>query len=700
MLNPFHRFQGSRSGRRNGASRPMRLILAIALPAVALGAIGMHLSPARYTAEAVVQIAPVRSEAVPGAHRAPVPRASQRDFERQLRLLASPEVARAVLAELALDRELLHEPTTLLQLAERRAADWLPRRHAGRLSDARAYAALLSLEPEPEERRIRIAFTSGDPHVSARVANTHARVYAERARAQAPPITGEEQRVLQIRVDRAEEAVRASREALDGHRRRHDIASIEMRSNAVITRLNQLDRRHVSALAERQRLEAQVELIEAEQFDALPAVTASDLVWHLKETVAQLRAQRARLQAEFRPDADQISAVEKRLRAAHRRLSARVAAIAEEIRNQYEAAAKAEEAVRAQRDEQRQRADELERAVTEYARLERELIHHQREHRELAQELQALQARGTGPAFEIQLVRDAQVPALAERDRPTVLAVSLLLGLAFGVVFATRRERAGPAFLAPEQVESQLGLPTLGALPDFRRGADDDAGLPGQEPAEAEDEASERALIRRQGMESFRDIHRRILDHAPPEPPFSLLFAGAAPGAGTTSVALNIAALLSRSKKPVLVIDADFRKARCHEVLHAENDLGLSDVLLGRVEAFEAMHRVSEHLSLLPAGPVPPDPSELLASTEMAECLIALQKHYAYIVVDAPPLEPGSDSLLLSPLFDGVVLVADQPSSARAVVQRAVRALREARAHTLGVVVNRAPLRLGGDAFA
>jgi capsular exopolysaccharide synthesis family protein len=677
----------------------MRLILAIVLPSVGLGAVASQLAPARYTAESLVQIAPVRQQTVSGQPLARTPRASERDFQRQLRLLASAEVAETVLAELELDPELLHEPQTLLQLAERRVAGWLAR-HDGRISDALAYAARLELEPEPEPRRIRIAFTSSDPDVSARVANTHARIYAEIARAKSPPITGEAQRVLEIRLDRAQQEVKAARSALDAHRARHDIASIEMRSNAVITRVSQLDRRHVSALAERQRLEAQIELIDADQFDSLPAVTASDLVWHLKETAAQLRAQRARLQAEFRPDADQISTVEARLRGVRRRLSARIAAIAQEVRSQYEVAAQTEEAIRAQRDEQRERAEELERAVTEYARLERELISHQRTHRELEHEFQALKAEASGPAFEILLVREARVPELAQRERPTVLALSLLVGLLCGVGFALARERVGPSLLTPEQVESQLGLPTLGALPDFRREDDASGGLPGAAAVD-EDEGSERAMIRRKGMEAFREIHSRILASAPPEPPCSLLFAGAAPRSGTTSVALNIAALLSRLKKPVLVIDADFRKARCHEVLRAENDIGLSDVLTRGVETFEAIHRVSDHLALLPAGPMPPDPSQLLASTEMAECLIALQKHYAYIVVDGPPLEPGSDSLLLSPLFDGVVLVADQPSSARAVVHRAVRALRDARAHTLGIVVNRAPCPIvHGDAFA
>jgi len=611
-----------------------------------------------------------------------------------------------VLAELALDSELLHEPTTLLQLAGRWLAGQPPRANAaGHISDQRAYAELLALEPEPEKSRIHIAFTTSDPEVSAKVANTHARIYTEIARTQMPEISGESQRLLEIRLDRATREVDASRAALDAHRARHDIASIEMRSNAVITRLSQLDRRHVSALAERQRLEAQIDLIDADQFDSLPAVTASDLVWHLKESAAQLRAQRARLQAEFRPDADQISAVEARLRSVNRRLNAKIAAIAQEIRSQYEVAAAEEKAIRGQRDEQRKLADEIERAVTGYARLERELIAHQRTQRELEQELQALKAKSTGPAFEIVLVQRAVTPDLAERARPNALALALLLSLACGALFVLRRRHSGPAFLTPEQMESQLGLPTLGALPDFRRAAGDEgAGLPGQVSADAasdDEDDSERALIRRHGMEAFREIHRRILASAPPDPPCSLLFAGTAPGSGTTSVALNVAALLSRLKKPVLVIDADFRRARCHEVLHAENDIGLSDVLTRRAEMFEAIHQASEHLSLLPAGPLPPDPSELLASTEMAECLIALQKHYAYIVVDGPPLLPASDSLLLSPLFDGVVLVADQPSSARAALHRAVRALREARARTLGVVVNRVPFPLPRDgAFA
>jgi capsular exopolysaccharide synthesis family protein len=684
--------------RIRGAKRSLRAILAIALPGVLLVAASAQLAPERYTADALIQIAA-------GGDLQPIPYEQARhkriDFPRHVRLIESAEVAERVIAELALPSPVLHEPRDLFELVARRVGEWLPGPpQVGRISDVRAYQALLEIEPDPSESVIRVFFSTGDPTLSAKIVNAHARIYAEIAAEQSPRLSGIDQRGLAVRVERAAEQVASTRAALDAHRSRYDIASIEIRSNAVITRLSQLDRRHVAAEAELQRLADQVELVEAGQFDALPAVTASDLVWHLKESAAQLRAQRARLQAEFRPDADQLSAVESRLRGVRRRLSAKLAAISQQIRDQHAAAAETEEAVRAQLEEQRTLAEELEGAVTTYSRLERELVSYQRDHRELEQQLQAEVAKAEGPAFEVQLVKAATPPRVSTRAGPLTFAGALLLSLACAAFFTLRRRREEPNFGTLEQVETLVGLPALGALPDFRRSAEDEAGLADQS-ADPHKEGTERALIRRQGMDAFREIRRRILASTPEQPPCTLLFAGATRGAGNTSVALNIAALLSQLNKPVLVVDADFRSARCHEVLRAQNEIGLTDVLTRHVEPGEVIRPISEHLSLLPAGPMPPDPTALLASTEMAECLINLQKHYAYIVVDGPPLLPASDSLLLSPLFDGVIMVADQPSSARGVVQRAAEALHAARARTLGIVVNRAPFSLPSqDAYA
>lgn len=679
----------------------MRAILAIALPTVALGAVATHFAPPQFTAESVVRVEPIPQEeefAATVLRRSSAPDAV--DFRTHVRLIASPSVAKRVIAQLEPGPELLHEPASLFELAAQEASRFLPKSLLPpKRSNVHAYAARLGVHPHSSKKLVRIAFTTGDPARAAQIANAHARAYMEVAPEQQPRFGAKERRLLEIRAERATAEVQTARSALDSHRSEHDIATIEARSNEVITRLSRISRRHLEAESKRQRLEDEVRLIEEDRINALPAVTANDLIWHLKESVAQLEAQRVRLQADFRPDDDQLGTVEERIRTARQRLGREIASIVGDIKAEYDTAMEAEQALREELDEQKALASDLENAVNRYAQLERDLIANQRHEQELQEQLGEVTARPPVPTFQFSIAQHATVPEGPSYERPTALAVSLLLGISVGLALAFLTGRRRSTFETIREVEYKLGLPTLGALPDFRHlasqagsthsdahataGAANAAGSNGEKP--------ELALIRQQGMDAFREIQGRILASTPSESLCSLLFTGATSGAGNTSVALNIAALLSQQNRPVLVIDANFRGPRCHEVLHAENGVGLSDVLCKRAEPHEAIRGISEHLFLLPAGPMPPDPTALLASTEMAECLIQLQKHYAYIVVDGPPLAPASDSLLLCPLFDGVILVADQPSSARAVIQRAAEALNTAKARTLGIVVNRVP---------
>jgi capsular exopolysaccharide synthesis family protein len=159
---------------------------------------------------------------------------------------------------------------------------------------------------------------------------------------------------------------------------------------------------------------------------------------------------------------------------------------------------------------------------------------------------------------------------------------------------------------------------------------------------------------------------------------------------GKTVTAVNIAVMLAQLGGGVLLVDADLRRARCHRVLAVDNHLGLTEVLTGSRDMHEMIRTTGiENLYFLGAGSVPPNPTELLNSPRMSEVMAQLRDHYEYIVIDSAPVLPVSDSMVLSKLTDGVVLVANGSATPRQQVKNACARLEYARAKILGLVLNK-----------
>lgn len=171
------------------------------------------------------------------------------------------------------------------------------------------------------------------------------------------------------------------------------------------------------------------------------------------------------------------------------------------------------------------------------------------------------------------------------------------------------------------------------------------------------------------------------------------------PGEGKSSTASNLAIALTQAGWRVILVDADLRRPRIPDYLGIEGGVGLTDVLIERAELSEVIQSWGrDDLSVLPSGPVPPNPSELLGSQQMLRLLTRLTDEYDMVIIDAPPLLPVTDAAALAAVCDGALLVARFGKSRREHLARAVDLLASVNARLLGSVLNFAPMR-GGDAY-
>ncbi|QSO51148.1 CpsD/CapB family tyrosine-protein kinase [Alicyclobacillus curvatus] len=169
-----------------------------------------------------------------------------------------------------------------------------------------------------------------------------------------------------------------------------------------------------------------------------------------------------------------------------------------------------------------------------------------------------------------------------------------------------------------------------------------------------------------------------------------VLLTSALPSEGKTSTVSNTAVVTAEAGKKVLLIDADMRKPQIHQRFQISNLRGLSTVLIREGALGDCIvPSDTEGLFLLPSGPIPPNPSELLASKRFAELIQECREQFDLIFIDSPPVLSVSDALILTRSSDGVVFVLDAQATNRKLAQKAVASLQQIQAKLLGVVLNR-----------
>jgi capsular exopolysaccharide synthesis family protein len=262
-----------------------------------------------------------------------------------------------------------------------------------------------------------------------------------------------------------------------------------------------------------------------------------------------------------------------------------------------------------------------------------------------------------------------------------------ILGMLCGVGLVYLIEITDKRFRTPEEIRRRLGLRVMSHIPlievddTLREKAADNGTLDPTlithyRPMSPEAE-SFRTIRTALYFSNLGDGHK-VLQVTSPEP-----------GDGKTTVSSNLAVSIAQSGKKTLLLDADFRRPRVDKVFGVSSEVGMASVLGQGVELEDAIQECGiENLSVLPAGPRPPDPAELLTSPRFAQLLDMLREKYDYVIVDTPPLLPVTDACVVAPRTDGVILAIRISKHGRAHAERAKDILTTLGAQIVGVVVN------------
>ena len=286
--------------------------------------------------------------------------------------------------------------------------------------------------------------------------------------------------------------------------------------------------------------------------------------------------------------------------------------------------------------------------------------------------------RGTNSLQVVQQAVTAEGPApLRGPDKQELLVLGIFLSLVLGVGAGIAAESLDGSLRSAEEVQEVLQLPLSATIPEVM-GAERKA-LP----------QITRALPISPYAECYRFLRSSILSNGHRQTVRSLMVTSASPAQGSTTTIANLALSLAEAGRRVILVDADLRRPMQHIIFGVDNATGLTSVLGGKVEVERAIKPTDvDHLFLLTAGPAAENPSALLHSDRMRETVRWLRERFEYVLVDTPPVLAFSDSMAISSLIDGALLVVRVGDSSRGNELQAKLALERAGATILGVVVN------------
>jgi len=622
------------------------------------------------------------------------------DLDTEVRILKSDLLALQVIRQLGLNQPSAEETTTSpLNLS----ADTS---QAGSEKTSAALASFrgnLQVTLVPNTRIIEIHYRSPDKNLAAKAVNALANTYIEQnfktrfeSTMQASDWLSKQLVDLQMKVE-------SSQEKLVKYQKDHEILGIDEKQNITTAKLDELNRELTAAESARMEKESVYHLVQSGDSDSIAAAASADnrakdstasssLLEKLREQEADLKIQLAQLNTQFGPAFPKLAQLNSQLHEVESQIQVEMKKVAARLRGDYSAALQRENMLRAALEQQKQEANKLNESAIEYSLLKRDVETNRTLYEGLLEKLKEAGVTAGLRSNSFRIVDAARVPsAPAEPNLPRNLALALALGLTTGISLAFALDALDNTVRTPEDAQTLSALPSLGMIPLGSRSGE--LSTRRRLALASSKEAVElvtQARPKSQMAESYRALRTSLLLSSLGGPPKVILITSALPQEGKTTTSINSAIVLAQKGTRVLLVDADLRRPSIHKTLGIGPGNGLSNVLTGNATLQQSIIQsaILPDLFVLPAGTPPPNPAELLASTNMKDVLDQLRREYDHIVIDTPPTLSVTDAVALSTSADRVVLVIRSGQTTKQALRRARDVLLSVNARVCGVLLN------------
>jgi succinoglycan biosynthesis transport protein ExoP len=549
-----------------------------------------------------------------------------------------------------------------------------------------------------DSRLVNVAFLSPNPNTAAQVANALARAFVEQNADIRQRANNEASDWLAKQVEQQRKLVEENESSLQQYRKQHEADALMAdkmgveQQNIVVQKLAALQSVVTKAHTDTIEKESQYRQVRAAQnnpgaLDTVPAIVNDPYIQRLKGELSDLQRQLAQSSEELGERHPDILKLQGAIQTTEGKIQTEVSNVAAAIGKDFERAQASERALTSALEQQKLEVQALNGKAVEYTGLEREAATNRDVLDKLLQRWREIALSRQTDSTAVRVADWAVPPDTPVLPRPMrTYAISVMgsgvfaLALVFGLEIFNTRMRT------PEDVKRHLRIPVLGVVPNVKPQS-------GQASVFLGDGAPAQFSELIQALRTNLLMAPELVDGR------TLLVTSAEPGEGKTVAVANIGVSLARLKQRVLLIDADMRKPRLHQVFGEDQQPGLTNVLAGRTTPRDVRKTRIPGLWLMPAGTLSRNPADLLGSERFEKLIAYLRQNFDWIVIDSPPALAVTDAALISQVASGVLVVVDCGRTPREVASAAIERLEAVRAPLLGAMLNRVDFADDEDAY-
>lgn len=608
--------------------------------------------------------------------------ANKEYLETQFKIIQSRAVSQRVVEKLGLNND--PEFLGVTRIAdEKRRAEVMARMDAVALLQGK-----IRVEPVKESRVSLIKIEDSEPNRAALLANEVAQAYIDEVLAQKLKLTENASKWLDERRDSLSDSARTTELALYNFRKQADILALDDRSSMVSTKLQETSKALTDSQLKIAGLRARVAAIrnvQAQQgaddrlwAEALPAARENPTIGKLKDRVFALRNECTDLQSRYLDGHPKLIECRDKLAASEKEFARELSNMVVSTEAELKEAVEKERNLKELFEVAKAEAFELEKKKVELDKFKQDAENTKRQYDSVYKRLKDIELSGLLRTSNVRVLDSAR-PQLGP-VRPNVpqgVLMGVIAGLILGLGLALLLEFLDSSVTSQVEIEERLGLTFLGFVPSIPSSTATTPDLHiHREP---------KSLI----AECMRAIRTNVLFMSPDRPFKRMLVTSSGPQEGKSTTVINLAIAMAQSGHKVLIVDTDMRRPRIHKAFGVPNDIGVSSLVVGEGRMDDAIKTTEvPGVFVLPCGPVPPNPAELLHTKAFAELLTQLGSKFDRVILDSPPVGAVADAIVLATQVDGVVMVLKAGRTNRDMAQRTVRALRDVKAAIYGAVLN------------
>jgi capsular exopolysaccharide synthesis family protein len=589
----------------------------------------------------------------------------------------------------------------------------------------------LMVEPVRTTQLVNLTYRSTNPEFAARAVNGFAEAFIDWGIENRSTTAGNASNFLTSQIETLKKEIQDKESQLQAVSRTSNIVELDSGSNVINQRLEAINKSYSDALRNRIELEARYREVMSSPKESIAESQPDGLYNDLKRKQLEMERDYEIGLKTYKKDFPKMVELQAAIEKGRQHLAGVVEEMVDNARKsafaQYQTAQREEQSLQREMHGLKSEALDESSASVEYHNLSLEVD----TRRNLLDQVLKAQSetevtarlQGTKES-NIRVVDRALAPGgPASPNLKQDLSSGMLFGLVFGVGLVLLLEYLDRTVKNAEQVERLLGLPTLAVIPDINDTGSGYGGYKGYggygygiSTAVARVKGSRRWLEKKKNeaasriemvphegprlavSEAYRSLRTALLLSSARELKVVAVTSAVA-SEGKSATATNLAVVMAQLGRRVLIIDADLRKPRLHEVFQISNRTGLVSYLTGGADFESIVGRTPvPQLFVMPSGPIPPNPSELLASDRMSELVKAARGRFDFVVIDTPPLLPVTDASLVGDLVDGMTICMRAGKVTREEARTCLDRLKMAGVKVLGVVLNRHKLNQGGYA--